>query len=89
MLIRMMMITRNVLEVTVGGSDSMGPMKHQSDTLGPDGTMTTWLCIPDNVYVSVSIANVHVNIVNVNVSSVDSIIVNAKVMMRLLLTLLW
>ena len=41
MFIRMMMITRNVLEVTVGGSDSMGPMKHQSDTLGPDGTMTT------------------------------------------------
>lgn len=42
MFFRMMMrITRNVLEVTVGGSDSMGPRKHQSDTLGPDGTITT------------------------------------------------
>ena len=40
---------------TVGGSDSMDPKKHQSETLGPDGTIVTaaavegaccWFCKP-------------------------------------------
>jgi hypothetical protein len=40
------MLCTNATVLTTGGSDSMGPTKHQSDTRGPEGTMTAWLRWP-------------------------------------------